>query len=139
MTTGDERTVLDWANHLSTAAEASRLAVRLHLLTLLFAVCLTENHKHFISNIIRSKLGSVFYFLYTESTENMTLACFKFFQAKRVAGGTFSPARLSARYQRSGGILPVVEFLIIHIERAKTVVTLTYEAGESHGCNFCMY
>jgi len=38
MTAGDERSVLDWANHLSTAAEASRLAVRLHLLTLLFAV-----------------------------------------------------------------------------------------------------
>ena len=38
MTEGDERSVLDWANHLSTAAEASRLAVRLHLLTLLFAV-----------------------------------------------------------------------------------------------------
>jgi len=38
MTTGDERSLLDWANHLSTAAEASRLAVRLHLLTLLFAV-----------------------------------------------------------------------------------------------------
>ena len=40
MTAGDERSVLDWANHLSTAAEASRLAVRLHLLTLLFAVSL---------------------------------------------------------------------------------------------------
>jgi len=39
MTAGDERSVLDWANHLSTAPEASRLAVRLHLLTLLFAVC----------------------------------------------------------------------------------------------------
>jgi len=38
MTEGDERSVLDWANHLSTADEASRLAVRLHLLTLLFAV-----------------------------------------------------------------------------------------------------
>lgn len=41
MTAGDERSVLDWANHLSTAAEASRLAVRLHLLTLLFAVGVT--------------------------------------------------------------------------------------------------
>ena len=40
MTAGDERSVLDWANHLSTAAEASRLAVRLHLLTLLFSVSL---------------------------------------------------------------------------------------------------
>ena len=40
MTAGDDRSVLDWANHLSTAAEASRLAVRLHLLTLLFAVCI---------------------------------------------------------------------------------------------------
>jgi len=39
MMAGDERSVLDWANHLSTSAEASRLAVRLsHLLTLLFAV-----------------------------------------------------------------------------------------------------
>jgi len=38
MTAGDDRSVLDWANHLSTADEASRLAVRLHLLTLLFAV-----------------------------------------------------------------------------------------------------
>jgi len=38
MTAGDERSVLDWANHLSSTAEASRLAVRLHLLTLLFAV-----------------------------------------------------------------------------------------------------
>jgi len=38
MTAGDERSVLDWANHLSTATDASRLAVRLHLLTLLFAV-----------------------------------------------------------------------------------------------------
>jgi len=53
MTAGDERSVLDLStaaeasrlavrlhllNHLSTAVEASRLAVRLHLLTLLFAV-----------------------------------------------------------------------------------------------------
>ena len=38
MTTSDTRTVQEWASQLSSLAEASKLAVRLHLLTLLFEV-----------------------------------------------------------------------------------------------------
>ena len=38
MTMGDTRTVVQWANQLSTVPEAAKLAVRLHLLSLLFEV-----------------------------------------------------------------------------------------------------
>ena len=36
LTTGDKCSLLDWANQLSNLPEASKLAVRLHLLSLLF-------------------------------------------------------------------------------------------------------
>jgi len=40
MTMGDTRTIVQWANQLSTVPEAAKLAVRLHLLSLLFEVSL---------------------------------------------------------------------------------------------------
>ena len=38
MTKSDGRTLLEWANNLSTSEEAQKLASRLHLLSLLFEV-----------------------------------------------------------------------------------------------------
>ena len=40
MMAGDERSVTDWASQLSTVPDSSKLAARLHLLSLLFEVSL---------------------------------------------------------------------------------------------------
>lgn len=39
LTSSDSRSLLEWANELSSRAESPKLAMRLHLLSLLFEVC----------------------------------------------------------------------------------------------------
>ena len=63
MTTSDTRSMLDWANQLSSMTEGAKLAVRLHLLTLLLEVsnwCLTRWGWHEMGTILLMTFSNSF-------------------------------------------------------------------------------